>query len=197
VRQLLIRKINCIGIRFGQSFVSSVTIRNDRNTHKLFKYDVAVTKLNYLIVFIVICTDNFWKTDMEQFYNTWNETQDIKTEIKERFCEQLNVMRTIHLQQLDHILNLNEWHTTRNTSMLWESRTLNALYIRYIMRDSGSKAWAYTNANSYFGGVVASAIWELCCKPTIYCCFLLKHSILKEPRRRWTLPILETIAFMI
>jgi len=37
--------------------------------HKLFKYDVTVMKLSCLIVFIVICTDNFWKADMEQFYN--------------------------------------------------------------------------------------------------------------------------------
>jgi len=42
---------------------------------------VAVTKLSCLIVFIVICTDNFWKADIEQFYNTWNETQDIKTKL--------------------------------------------------------------------------------------------------------------------
>jgi len=42
---------------------SSVTIENNRNTHKLFKYDVAVTKLNCLIVFIVICTNNSWKAE--------------------------------------------------------------------------------------------------------------------------------------
>jgi len=42
---------------------SSITIENNRNMHKLFKYDVAVTKLSCLIVFIVICTDNFWKAD--------------------------------------------------------------------------------------------------------------------------------------
>jgi len=49
---------------------SSITIGNNRNTHKLFKYDVAVMKLSCLFVFIVIYTDNFWKADMEQFYNT-------------------------------------------------------------------------------------------------------------------------------
>jgi len=38
--------------------------------HKLFTYDVAVTKLSCLIVFIVICTDKFWKAVMEQFYIT-------------------------------------------------------------------------------------------------------------------------------
>jgi len=38
---------------------SSVTIENNRNTHKLFKYEVAVTKLSCLIVLIVIHTDNF------------------------------------------------------------------------------------------------------------------------------------------
>jgi len=41
----------------------SVTIENNRNTHKLFKYDVAVTKLNCLIVFIVICINNSWKAE--------------------------------------------------------------------------------------------------------------------------------------
>jgi len=39
--------------------IFSTTIRNNRTTHKLFKYDVVVTKLSCLIVFIVICTDNF------------------------------------------------------------------------------------------------------------------------------------------
>jgi len=63
---------------------SSVTIENNRNTHKFFTYDVAVTKLSCLIVFIVICTDNFWKADMEQFDKMWNETQDIKTKIIDR-----------------------------------------------------------------------------------------------------------------
>jgi len=64
VRKLLINKINLIDIHFG----NFLAILNDnRNTHKLFKYDVAVTKLSCLIVFIVICTKNFWKADMEQF----------------------------------------------------------------------------------------------------------------------------------
>jgi len=55
--------------------------------HKLFTYDVCVTKLSYLIVFIVICTDQFWKADMEQFYITWIETQDIKTKIIDRWSK--------------------------------------------------------------------------------------------------------------
>jgi len=37
-------------------------------------------------------------------------------------------MQTPHLQQSDHILNLNERHTTHNTSVLRESQTLNAKY---------------------------------------------------------------------
>jgi len=36
---------------------------------------MAVAKLSCLIVFIVICTDDFWKADMEQFYKMWSETQ--------------------------------------------------------------------------------------------------------------------------
>jgi len=66
MRKLLISKINLIGIRFGQLFghLQIITIKNNRNTHKLVvKYDVTVTKLSCLIVFIVICTDNFWKAD--------------------------------------------------------------------------------------------------------------------------------------
>jgi len=58
VRKLLISKINLIDIHFGNFLAILI---NNRNTHKLFKYDVAVTKLNCLIVFIVICTKNFWK----------------------------------------------------------------------------------------------------------------------------------------
>jgi len=40
--------------------------------------------------------------------------------------KQLNVMQITHLQQPDHILSLNERHTTHNTSVLWKSQTLNA-----------------------------------------------------------------------
>jgi len=40
--------------------------------------------------------------------------------------KQLNVMQTTHLQQPDHILNLNERHTKHNTSVSRESQTLNA-----------------------------------------------------------------------
>jgi len=129
MRKLSISKINLIDIHFGQLFglLSSVTIENKRNTHKLFEYDVAVTKLSCLIVFIVICTNNFWKANMEQFYKMWSsETQDIKTKIIDRLNKQLNVMQTTHLQQPDH--SLNERHTTHNTSVLRESQTLNAKY---------------------------------------------------------------------
>jgi len=40
----------------------------NRTTHKLFTYDVAVPKLSCLIVFTVICIDNFWKADMAILY---------------------------------------------------------------------------------------------------------------------------------
>jgi len=63
---------------------------------------------------------------MEQFYK--NEIQNIKTKIIDRLSKQLNVMQTTHLQQPDHILSLNERHTTHNTSMLQESQTPNAKY---------------------------------------------------------------------
>jgi len=37
----------------------SITIKNNRNTHKLFKYDVAITELSCPIVFIVIVPITF------------------------------------------------------------------------------------------------------------------------------------------
>jgi len=39
--------------------------------------------------------------------------------------KQLNVMQTTYLQQPDQLLNLNERHTKHNTSVSWESQTLN------------------------------------------------------------------------
>jgi len=51
--------------------------------------------LSCLIVFIVICTKNFWKADMKQFHNN-----------------QITFSA------------LNERHTTHNTSLLRESQTL-------------------------------------------------------------------------
>jgi len=62
---------------------------------------------------------------MEQFYNTWNETQDIKTKIIGRLSKQLNVMQTTHLQQPDHILKFKRAaHQTQHVG-LGESQTLN------------------------------------------------------------------------
>jgi len=37
----------------------------------------------------------------------------LKTKIIDRLSKQLNVIQTIHLQQPDHSLTLNEQHTTR------------------------------------------------------------------------------------
>jgi len=54
---------------------------------------------------------------MEQFYKMWNKTQDIKTKIVDGLSKQLNVMQTIHFQQPNYILSLNERHTTHNTSV--------------------------------------------------------------------------------
>jgi len=50
------------------------------------------------------------------------------TKIIDRLSKQLNVMQTTHLQQPDHILNLNERHIKHNTSVSRESQTLNAKY---------------------------------------------------------------------
>jgi len=65
--------------------------------HKLFKYDMAVTKS--LIVFIVICTDNFWKADGAGAI----------------------------LQQSDHIPNLNERHTQHIGVMKKSNATIRQL----------------------------------------------------------------------
>jgi len=62
-----------------------------------------------LPIVTIVRTDNFWKANMEQFY----KMKDIKTKIIDRLSKQLNVMQTTHLQQPDHILSLNERHTTR------------------------------------------------------------------------------------
>jgi len=60
MRKLSLRKINLFGIRFGQLFgtpsvqnnIFSTKVGNNRTTHKLFKYNVIVTKLSCLIVFM-------------------------------------------------------------------------------------------------------------------------------------------------
>jgi len=101
-----------------------------------------------LIVFIVICTDNVWKADIEQFYNTWNETRDIKTKIIDRLSKQLNVMQTTHLQQPNHILNLNERHIKHNTSVSRGSQTLNLcvvlLFLIVVLKMAKKLAETYT-----------------------------------------------------
>jgi len=62
--------------------------------------------------------------------------------------KQLNVMQTTHLQQPDHILSLNERHTTHNTSVLRER--LNAKYTLQshpdkVRRDDNNEKYIMTS----------------------------------------------------